>query len=200
MQNTPQELTINGLTISPDLFRMGYPEGAGPGRCSATCCEGGVLLDVTERDRILAHRELVKRHMDETQNRDDQTWFETEEREDGDFPSGRCVGTELHSDRCVFQDQYGRCSIQVASTEEGMGPWALKPHYCILFPIEVSSGVVGHDDMLQDERPCCSVRPDFHTPVFLACRQELTHLLGADGFATVERHYQAHYANREEKP
>lgn len=197
MSDHPPELLVNGLAISPDLFRLGYAEGSGPARCTSTCCEGGVLLDVRERDRILEHRELIKRHMDGSQNTDERAWFEPEERADADFPSGRCTGTEVHNDRCVFQDGYGRCVIQVATTEEGMGRWALKPLYCILFPIEVTAGVVGHDDMLQDERACCSVRPDFHLPVYAACREELLHLLGEEGYAEVDGHYRTYYVNRE---
>jgi hypothetical protein len=193
----PPVLVVGNHTISPELFRMGYPEGGGPCTCSSTCCEGGVYLDVRERDRIMEYRDLIKRHMDETQNRDERSWFEPEELPDSDFPSGRCAGTEVHRDRCAFQDKFGRCSIQVATTEEGLGRWFLKPLYCILFPIEVSNGVVGHDDMLQDQRACCTVSKSFHTPVYQACREELVHLLGEEGYEAIDAHFRTHYAQQQ---
>ena len=197
MTEQPPSLIVQGFTISPDLFRMGYPDGGGPCTCASTCCEGGVYLDVRERDRILEHRELIKRHMDETQNLNEQAWFEPGEILDGDFPSSRCAGTEVHNGRCAFQDKYGRCSIQVATTEEGLGRWYLKPLYCILYPIEVTGGVVGHDDMLQDQRSCCTVSPSFHTPIYQACRDELLHLVGDEGYSEIDRHYRTHYCKQQ---
>jgi hypothetical protein len=82
--------------------------------------------------------------------------------------------------------------VQRATTEEGMGRWALKPLYCILYPIEISEGSVSFDPMLQDEQACCSVTGDYHVPVFRACKDELIHLLGADGYEMLETHYASH--------
>jgi Fe-S-cluster containining protein len=185
-------LRVKGLAVAEDLFATGYAEGGGPCTCSSTCCSGGVYADVTERDAILGHADMIARYMDETQPRDPAQWFDTDEEDDPDFASGRCVGTQVHNDKCVFLDKYGRCSIQRATTEEGKGRWALKPLYCILYPIEISDGVVSFDPMLQDEQPCCTVSGEFQVPVFRACRDELTHLLGADGYEELERHYASH--------
>ena len=43
--------------------------------------------------------------------------------------------------------------------------------------------------MLQDDQACCTVGEKFETPLFAACKDELTHLLGADGYAMLEEHY-----------
>ncbi len=180
---------VKGFRISSDLFISGYAAGEGPCQCTSLCCEGGVYADLHERDRILEHRELIRKYMDETQSTDDRHWFEAEEHDDSDFPSGRCVGTAVIHEKCAFLDKIGRCSIQAATSEDGMGPWALKPLFCILYPIEVSEKTVTFDAMLQDEQPCCSVSPAFATPLFRACRDELVHLLGEDGYAELERQY-----------
>ena len=182
-------LRVKGLAIGDELFGTGYPEGAGPCSCTSTCCSGGVYADVAERDAILERADMIARYMDETQPHDPARWFDDGEETDPDFPSGRCVATAVHNDKCAFLDRYGRCAIQRATTEEEMGRWALKPLYCILYPIEISEGRVSFDPMLQDEQPCCTVSDEFHLPVFRACKDELTHLLGADGYEMLERHY-----------
>lgn len=182
-------VTVKGLTFSPELFRKGFAEGHGPCRCSSTCCMSGVFLDLGDRDRILAHAPEIARQMDETQDRTPAHWFDGEERADSDFPSGRCVGTSVINEKCAFLDHFGRCSIQVAAVASGLDRWAWKPHYCILFPIEVSDGVVGFDDMLQEDESCCTVSRSFDVPLFRACREEIVHLIGEDGFEELERQY-----------
>jgi hypothetical protein len=151
------------------------------------------LADVRDRDNILAHREIIKKYMDGTQTTDDSRWFDPGEQADSDFPSGRCAGTAEINNRCAFLDRAGRCSLQVAATGEGMHKWALKPLYCILYPIEVTDSVVGFDTMLQSEQSCCTVDTAFRIPVFEACREELVHLLGEDGFRTMQEHYEQQY-------
>jgi len=193
MEPQPAPLRIKQFTIGSGLFTTGYPEGGGPCSCSSTCCEGGVWADVRDRDRILAHKDIIKKYMDGTQTTDDRRWFDAEERIDADFVSGRCIGTAEINNKCAFLDNAGRCSLQVAATAEGMHKWALKPLYCILYPIEVSNNVVGFDTMLQSEQLCCTVDTVFRIPVFEACREELVHLLGEDGFRMMREHYEQWY-------
>lgn len=182
-------MTVKGYAVSPELFSAGYAAGRGPCTCSAVCCAGGVYADISERDRILEHAGMIRAHMDETQPQETLLWFESAESADPDFPSGRCVGTREYNGKCAFLDGKGRCSLQTAAVHAGRHKWALKPLFCILFPIEVSSGVIAFDDLLQDEETCCTVRPDFEQPLFEACREELTHLLGEDGFLELRREY-----------
>jgi Fe-S-cluster containining protein len=189
-ETSTRPLIVKGYTIAPELFTMGYEEGGGPCRCSSICCEGGVYADVTERDRILAHRDMVARHMDSTQSRDAALWFDDAEEADPDFRSGRRIGTSVINDRCVFQNSQGLCTLQVAAAAEGMHRWAIKPLYCILYPIEVSDGTIGFDPMLQDEQACCTITSRYQVPVFEACRDELVVLLGEDGFEALRQHYQ----------
>jgi hypothetical protein len=190
--NSKDLVRVKGLAISEQLFTTGYPEGSGPCGCTSTCCSGGVYVDIKERDAILSHADMVARYMDETQPRDPAQWFEAGEEEDSDFASGRCAGTTVYNDKCAFLDKYGRCSIQRATTEEGRGRWTLKPLYCILYPIEIAEGVVSFDPMLQDEQSCCTVIDRYDVPVFRACKDELIHLLGPDGYEVLERHYASH--------
>jgi hypothetical protein len=186
-----EDFQVNGYAISNELFDSGMKAGEGPCRCNATCCLGGVYADLAERDTILRHREIVRKYMDETQPTSVSMWFEDYEFEDGDFPSGRCVGTREYNDKCAFLDKHGRCTAQVAATEEGMHRWALKPLYCVLFPIEITGKTIRFDDLLQGDVSCCSLRKDFDVPLFEVCRDELTYLLGEAGFSRIREHYQS---------
>jgi hypothetical protein len=189
MHTTEIPVIVKGYHFPPEFFSKGYPAGSGPCSCSSACCEGGVYADVTERDRILSVREIIKTFMDETQTPDDKAWFEEEESEDPDFISGRCVGTNVHNGKCVFLDRYGRCSIQVAATDRGLHKWAWKPLFCVLYPVVIAENEVGFDDMLQDEHACCTLKEEYALPFFVACREELEHLLGKDGYSQLEEHY-----------
>lgn len=184
-------LRVKQYRVSSEFFTKGYAAGAGPCTCTSRCCSGGVYADIKERDRIIESKEIIKQHMDETQPLDETTWFDPEETEDPDFPSGRAIGTGVHNDKCVFLNKYGHCSVQVASVANGMDRWAIKPLFCILFPVEVSEGVIGFDDMLQEDEPCCTISGQFQIPLFEACRDELIHLVGEDGFAAMQEHYRS---------
>ncbi len=181
---------IGPLTFSSEMFESGFPAGHSPCSCTSECCTSGVYIDINERDTILAHRDAIAGQMDETQTRDVSVWFADDEHDDADFPSGRAIGTQVHENKCVFLDKMGRCAIQLAAVEAGLDRWAWKPMYCILFPIEISDGVVGFDPMLQGEQRCCSIKPEYEVPLFRACRAELVHLIGEDGYAILEEHYQ----------
>jgi len=186
-----ENIQVKQYTISRDLLEKGVPAGGGPCRCTAVCCEGGVYADVVERDRILAHKDIIKKHMDETQTLHDSLWFEDRESEDSDFASGRCVGTTEINGKCAFLNRQGWCSLQVAAVAEGLDKWALKPLFCILYPIEISNRVVSFDDMLQSEEACCTVTNEFDVPLFETCKEELIHLLGGDGYRELESHFLA---------
>lgn len=187
---TPDKsLRIDSYTMSGELFAKGFPKGGGPCSCSSACCEGGVYVDLHEREVIMAHRDLITRHMDHTQTTDSSRWFEAEVADDADFPSGQCVGTRVINDRCAFLDSVGHCSLQKAAVAEGMHKWAIKPLFCILYPIEISNGIVSFDEMLQDEESCCTIGTSFDIPLFEACREELVHIVGDEGYAQMEEHY-----------
>ena len=175
--------------ISNDFFEKGYSADNSPCKCTAACCEGGVWADEKEYLAIMSKKNLIKLHMDETQTTDESMWFENDVKEDSDFPSGKCVGTAIVNGKCAFLDKLGRCTIQRAAVESGEHKWAWKPTYCILFPVEISGNVIGFDPMLQGEEQCCTVNAVFETPLFVACKDELTHLLGEDGYALLEKQY-----------
>ncbi len=187
--NQENHLQIGRYRISNELFRLGYTGEHSPCSCTSTCCSWGVFVDAKERERVLEHQTAIAACMDDSQPKNPALWFDEEVREDPDFQSGSCVGTTVHENKCAFLDRQGRCAIQLAAVVAGLHRWAWKPMYCVLYPIEISGGLVGFDPMLQDEQPCCSIGDRFSVPLFRACRDELTHLLGEDGYQRLEDYY-----------
>jgi hypothetical protein len=187
---TSSLLQVKQYHISRELFTKGYRGGKGPCTCTTMCCGGGVYVDLAERDQILAVKDLISMEMDETQSPDPTMWFEDTEQQDSDFPSGRCIGTTVISDKCAFLDKFGRCVIQMAAVSRGLHRWTWKPRFCVLYPLEITDNVIGFDDLLQEEQACCTVHGDFDLPLFEACKDELVYLIGDDGFEQIRQHYQ----------
>ena len=174
-------------SISPELVTRGFAAGCGPERCNAACCRaGGAYVDVRERDRILAHAELIAPHFDESQNPDPAQWFESEEKLDPDYPSGKCVGTAAKDERCNFLDRQNRCSLQSAALAQGLHKWAFKPMYCALFPLDLSAGVLRLDGRVRHGE-CCAPTAEFARSALQACREEIVHLVGEAAVAAFEK-------------
>lgn len=186
---TETRTIINGYTIDGQLFDLVFTPACGPWTCRGKCCEGGVLVDLSEQQKILNHSALVREYMDGTQPQDSSSWFD-EPVEDVDFPSGRCAGTQEFNSKCVFLNREGRCVLQVAGEAAGMAPWGLKPFYCIAYPIAIENGVVVFDDMLSGQESCCTIHQHLETPgksVIDACEVELSHVLGTSGYEELKR-------------
>lgn len=179
-----ESIVICGRIIDEKLLTYGFLSGCGPSKCTVQCCEGGVYVDLEEQRNILAHQDLVKQQMDETQPRDAGLWFE-ESIADADFPSGRCVGTRVHGGKCVFLNKDGLCALQRVGETHGLGRWGLKPSFCISYPVTVENGIVTIDDMLSGEAPCCTLYPlrtEAHHALIEVCWDELTYVLGDEGY------------------
>jgi hypothetical protein len=140
------------------------------------------MLDVEERDNILRHADLVHRHMEADQVHDAGQWFDSGEDLDGDYPSGRGVGTQTTERGCVFLKRDGRCVLQTAAEEEGLPKDALKPFFCFAFPVTIDSGVLMIDDPELANRPeCCSLAPGGSHSVLEVCSWEFEFVLGSEG-------------------
>jgi hypothetical protein len=153
-----------------------------------TCCRSGVKVDVAQRDQILAHADLIQRAMDPEQDHDVRGWFEDTEVSDPDFPSGRCVGTQIRGDGCVFLDGRQRCVLQTVTIAAGRPGFDLKPFFCSAFPITIAAGALWIDEMCLDAPDgCCRPVPGGALGVLDVCEVELRHTLGSEGLDELRR-------------
>ena len=140
------------------------------------CCQYGVDVDVTERDRILEHEQQIAAIL--SAGARDQAWFSTDETVDPDFPSGLHVRTMRHGDGCVFlaHDQRG-CAIHRASIEGGWDFCGVKPHVCRLFPLSYDTEAIVLSDDYADYS--CSLDADAPS-VYRVGRETLGAVFGAE--------------------
>jgi hypothetical protein len=72
--------------------------------------------------------------------------------------------------------------------EEGMQKFALKPFYCVAFPLTIDEHVLTTYEPEFTNRPqCCSVGAAGALTVLDVCREEFEYMLGADGLREVEQ-------------
>ena len=196
-------LEFNGIKIDPIIFTAGFVPGCNIKICHGQCCNWGVYLDEPFKDIIMKFENEIKDVMDEHQTKDTSKWFETEHEIDEDFPSGFAIGTELYDtpqgiSQCVFKDKRGFCSIQVAAVKNNMHKWAFKPKYCIMYPLTIIENVLTFDDDHAAKLDYCGIdkKENFSQTIFEAMTEEITFILGADGYAYLHEYFKKHYKHK----
>ncbi|MDI6767459.1 MAG: DUF3109 family protein [Bacteroidota bacterium] len=173
---------IPELKIDESVFNLRFSSVCDMRNCKGECCQWGVFTDISERDKILAHADLIIRYMEPHQEHNPQLWFEKNEISDTDFPSGRSVGTQAFDYGCVFLDSAGLCALQKACTAEGISPFTLKPFYCVAYPLTIENGVLMIDDVeLKNGTPCQIIKSDGILTIFEIGAVELDYVLGKEG-------------------
>jgi Fe-S-cluster containining protein len=177
---------INGIKIDPKIFTFKF-------RCNCTgeCCYYGVYTDLKEQQQIMRLKDRLLPLFDESQSKNADKWFEPPEK-DEDFESGVAVGTEVINGKCAFLNKNGLCTLQTLAINEGVDKWKYKPLYCILFPFTVYDGALTIDDDHIDRLKTCNINPVDDISIFDACREELLHFFGPDGYKELED-YQKEY-------
>ena len=178
---------LKDLRVDPVVFTATFAHACSMQNCNATCCQGGVMIDLAERDNILLHADLVKKYMEPDQVQDPSGWFDEEIEHDADYPSGKGIGTQTTERGCVFLKKDGRCVLQSAAMEEGMPKETLKPFFCFAFPVTIDGGVLTIDDPDFTNRPaCCSMIQGGSRSVIEVCAEEFEFVLGSEGVKALQ--------------
>ncbi len=178
---------IPELHVDPEILTQRFSPSCSMCNCNGTCCAEGVLLDVKEKELILAHADLIKKYLEPQQEKDTTKWFDNKIENDTDFPSGKCDGTAVQGKGCVFLCSKGLCALQKTAMAEGMDKFALKPFYCIAFPITIDEHVLTtYEPEFTNRRQCCSIVSDGPLKVLDVCREEFEYILGTEGLKEIE--------------
>lgn len=196
MNNQSGPVQVKDKLIESKLLEPHATERCYIPDCQAWCCTGGVWVDLGEKEKILANAEKIKPFLP-ADRRDVVKWFDGEQEDHADYPSGRGEGTAVIDDpshpagtTCIFlrpEDRY--CAIQSASMANGEHPWSLKPFYCVLHPLTVDGNLIQLDDTneIYIEGGHCQRPHTTPTPLVDTFKSELVFALGEDGYAILQQ-------------
>ena len=182
--NTPPTIAkhplshIAKLTVSDKVLRARFAADCKMSSCPGRCCHLGADVDVGQYHRILAHADVIRRHMDTVQLEAGEIWF-GEQFADPDFPSGQAVSTRVHNDACIFLNGQNRCVLHLAEQQSGAD---LKPFFCRAYPLCIEDGVLTIDEnVCSGETQCCGSLEHGSLTIFDLCAFELEYVLGEEG-------------------
>src|SRR5205823_4276090 len=99
----------------------------------AACCVGGIWVDLLQVQDILEHAEAIKPFMAPEYAQNEDLWFEDEDYESADFPSGIALATRTvprvakpEIDGCIFLRADHLCALHVATDALKMAAPGLK--------------------------------------------------------------------------
>lgn len=178
---------IPNLRVSQKLLDARYAHGCGFFNCDGRCCHDcEPYVGTDERDKILANKDIVIKHMETWQVRDSEEWFLKEECHDSDFPTGRYVVIKFKDGACPFLDGKGLCGLQKSAMLEGLPKYHLKPFFCGAFPITLDQGLLTIHDR-QEKEDCCFKTPGGPRKAIDVCSEELELVLGAEGLEELRK-------------
>ena len=164
------------MKIDPLVYTARFPEQCRLDLCASRCCRFGVWVDSEEKKAILANAALFVPHL-RPEAADPETWFGKTES-DPDCPSGWAVETQQVDGYCAFFNPRCGCALQKAAADAGLHEWALKPRFCIMFPLVVSEGTLTVDEDMKSL--WCMKEKNRTQPILSAVRREGDHLFGEE--------------------
>ena len=180
--NYNKDKIIKGLKIDPHIFIYKFSC-----KCTGECCHYGVYTDLKEYEKIVSIKDELVSTFDDSQPKNFKEWFEPAEK-DEDFESKIAVGTQVVSNKCVFLDKNGLCSLQKYANSQKENKWKYKPLYCILFPFTVYEGALTIDYEHIERLKTCNKEMFPETTIFEACKEELLHFFDEEDFAELEKY------------
>ncbi len=150
-------LGMNFTRIHPRVTRRLYRGDASVRDCDGSCCHGGAMVSIEERDRVLNHADIVLEAMTSRGRRDVGRWFDRRLTWDTDFTAGWTTGTRVQDKACIFLRKDRLCALQVAGEKHLGSSYALKPSVCLLWPLCIQDGAleVGYA-WFTKRRECCA--------------------------------------------
>jgi Fe-S-cluster containining protein len=139
--------------VDDDIFRRRYfGHCMSCGFCADWCCQHGVDVSVTERDRILARSAEIAPLVGSPVSE----WFTDELQVDADFPGGAATRTSVVNGRCVFLNTASRgCVLHGFSLSKNEDYHALKPMVSTLFPVTFGGETLFCSEELLDGTLVC---------------------------------------------
>jgi len=190
-------LIINGVAVDRALLEARPWRRCELVECQAHCCGGGVAINVTQAEDILAHKDLILPHLPpDADRRDFETWFVGPLEPEHDHPAGgmltntRVIPDPTHpaGTTCIFLRPDRKCALQAAGIAAGEHPWRFKPLYCAMHPVTFVRRVVRLDDdnpLYTAGGDCQRPAPEAPIPVYQLFEAEVKLALGEAGYGAL---------------
>ncbi len=121
--------------------------------CHDSCCQHGVDVAVTERERIMAHADALEPIVGVPR----AAWFVDRTAEDADFPGGLSTRTAVVDGGCVFLRRGARgCALHAFAIDHGVDYHDIKPMVSALFPLTFGDGTLCCSEELLDDSLICA--------------------------------------------
>ena len=148
--------------------------------CHDACCQHGVDVAVTERERILAHADALEPIVGVPRD----GWFVDRVAEDADFPGGLATRTAVVDGGCVFLQRDARgCALHAFAIDRGVDYHEIKPMVSALFPVTFGDGtLLCSEELLDDSLICAGEGPT----AYEMARSELTWYFGVELVAELD--------------
>lgn len=148
--------------------------------CHDSCCQHGVDVAITERDRILKYADALEPIVGAPR----ESWFVNGVTEDADFHGALATRTSVVNGGCVFLRRGARgCALHAFALDRGMDYHEIKPMVSALFPVTFGDGTLFCSEELLDDSLICA--GDGPTAYDMA-RGELTWYFGPELVAELD--------------
>lgn len=177
---------VSSFRLSPEFFvRTKLKNQCAGDHCDGDCCSGGVSATLYEVARIKAHADEIQPYLIEPYNF--QEW-------DVSHPAD--IGTPvLYEDKpnmqCWFQRENRLCALHSLALEKGMPVPAIKPYFCLFFPLTLIDLDINVTEIAVDGKAyeTCLVPSEQETYLFKEFESELRRVIGDANFEELLRRY-----------
>lgn len=178
-------IIVGSFRLAPELFVRTNLRNQCIEKCNARCCEGGVSITVEQVNRIKAHAAEIQPYLIEPY--DFSEW---------DTSRGADLGTPLlfenqPGEQCWFLRANKYCAIHTYALDKGMPVPAIKPFFCLFFPLtlidlDVNVTEIGVDGKAYET---CLVSDEREGYLFRQFENELRRVIGDANYWELEQRY-----------
>jgi hypothetical protein len=176
---------VGPFRLSPELFARTKLRNQCIQGCNAGCCSGGVTATVYEVARIKEHADEIQPYLIEPL--DFSTW---------DVSHAADIGTpvlneEKPGQQCWFLRENRLCALHSYALDKGMPVPAIKPYFCLFFPLTLIDLDVNVTEIAVDGKAyeTCLVESEREGYLFRQFERELRRVIGDANYWELEQRY-----------
>ena len=166
---------IGSFRLSPEFFVKTRFVNRCLHQCAAACCDEGSWLSLYEAHRIGDHRDEIQPYLEQPLD------FDAWDLSRPSFLYTPLVDPETPRQRCAFFTRERRCALHALALDKAIPLRAIKPFFCILFPLTLVDIDINLTELALDAKAyeTCLVEGEQETWLFEQFEPDLRRILGA---------------------